>query len=878
MSDSDVVLHKIDEGHLKIQCDSDIAKSIRDNYKFFAPGYKFHPLYRNPRKRYWDGKVSLFNMKTNLFPFGLLDDLTGFLDEQNVSYEYMFPTNNLKNYDIDDAFLETFYARIFRNSSYYPRDYQHEAIRQLLFNKKAVVEEATGCHIKGTGVLMYDGSIKIVEDIAVGDMLMGADGHKREVLSLIKGTDQLYKAIPTRGKEFIVNGDHILHLCYSNSGKPNDKRDNTSINIPVNEYNKQNITFKHRTKLIWNDKELVFDSKEKNNTKLLPYFVGQYLGNGDTYYFGITSGDDITEMIYEQISLYGLNKEDITINNQRGCKHYHIRTRYKYGKKQPILNDFLSLGLIFRNNDTRTKCGEKFIPSVFKYGTIKDRYELLAGLIDSDGHLANGTYYEVVSKSKKLVDDLVFIARSLGFFVSVSDKYVKYCNKTYYRCNIQGDIAKIPVRVERKKYKGASFSERQKNYKRHNVSGLTVEPYNEDRTFYGFRLSGDGLYMLDNFMITHNSGKSLVIYCLIMYLLTIKMRIVLVVPNIMLVEQMRQDFKDYGWADCDRFLTIMYMDHEPDIRCPVLISTYQSLVKRDDSFISRYNAVVVDEVHQAPANSIQAILGKLIYTEYRMGMTGTLPDHSDPEQVAKVYEIYGSIGPLVARKPASELMEEGYLSKLKIANLIIKYPEKACLRNRNRPYDEEMATIIESHDRMWIFNYILNRIPEDENTIILCYQIKHLDAIFEHIQKHFGNKFKIRKIHGAVASDERIEIKGIAENEAGVVIVATYGTMSVGVNIKRLHNVILGSSRKSKISILQTIGRGLRLHETKDWLCLFDIVDDMRWKKRTGKIGENHCWEQFMCRLGHYKNQKFEYTNKIIKLEDLNLLDNDFGM
>jgi superfamily II DNA or RNA helicase len=506
---SDVVIEKVSEAFLKIFCARNIGYAIKDHYKFFAEGYRFHPLYKNPKKRVWDGKVSLLNLKNRLFPAGLLNDLTDFLDNQGYTYEYNFTVDKLKAYHISDEFLLKFYKEIFKDSSYYPRDYQHEGIKALLYNKKGVIEFSTA------------------------------------------------------------------------------------------------------------------------------------------------------------------------------------------------------------------------------------------------------------------------------------------------------------------------------------------------------------------------SGKSLVIYCLIRYLLGIKRKIVLIVPNIMLVEQMRSDFKDYGWTTCDDFLTIMYMGHVPDPAKPILVSTYQSMIKQDDSFIMRYNGVIIDEAHQAPAHSIQTILSKLVWADYRMGMTGTLPDHTNPEKVGRMYEIFGYLGPLVARKPAIELINEGYLSKIKIAGILIKYPEYLCIRNRYRPYDEEVLTITENVQRNKIFGYVLNRIPENENTIILCYLLKHLDLIYNYCQEQFGRKFKIRKISGAVDADERIQIKQEAEDESGVVIVATYGTMSVGVNIKRIHNIVLGSSYKSKERVLQTIGRGLRVHESKDWLTVFDIVDDLRWKKRTGNIGLNHVWQHFEERLKHYNMQGFEITNHIINLEDL---------
>ena len=98
--------------------------------------------------------------------------------------------------------------------------------------------------------------------------------------------------------------------------------------------------------------------------------------------------------------------------------------------------------------------------------------------------------------------------------------------------------------------------------------------------------------------------------------------------------------------------------------------------------------------------------------------------------------------------------------------------------------------------------------------------------------------------------------------------------MSTGVNIKKLHHIIAASSYKSKIKVLQSIGRGLRLHESKDKMVWWDIVDDMRWKKQKrinqkNEIGYNYMFEQFLARIKYYKEQDFKYINKKVDLSTL---------
>ena len=245
----DVLISKINESSVKIFCPQFIGHKIRDNYKFFAPGYKYSPKYKNPERpwqkgRHWDGKVSLLDLRDRLFPYGLLNNLTEFLDRENITYAFDFSTALDKDYRIHDNFMQLFYKEIFKDTSFYPRDYQHEAIRNLLYNKRGVVEEATGCHIAGTEILMSNGSVKKVEDISVDDKLMGKNGDVRTVLSLISGVGQLYKITPCSGDSFIVNGDHVLHLQYTNkSNSVVHKKAFTFIDISVNDYLKKSKTF-----------------------------------------------------------------------------------------------------------------------------------------------------------------------------------------------------------------------------------------------------------------------------------------------------------------------------------------------------------------------------------------------------------------------------------------------------------------------------------------------------------------------------------------------------------------------------------------------------------------------------------------------------------
>ncbi len=359
------------------------------------------------------------------------------------------------------------------------------------------------------------------------------------------------------------------------------------------------------------------------------------------------------------------------------------------------------------------------------------------------------------------------------------------------------------------------------------------------------------------------SGKSADIYCIIRYLLAINKRICLIVPSVMLVEQMRKEFIEYGWEEVDDYLTIQYQDHEPDITRPVLISTFQSLYTCDESIIKSYTAVIVDESHMAKAKTIKEILSKMVYADYRIGLSATLPDQS-PAKLGELLTIEAFLGPIISTKPAHELIEEGYLSSLKIINLILKYPKELC--EVKRSYKEEVEFINSFSSRNKFLDVIFSNIDKNQNSLVLVEELDHLESLYQHIESKFSHRFSVFKISGEIKAKKRLEIQNLSENRGGVIITATLGTMSTGVNIRRIHNVITASSSKAKTRVLQLIGRGLRLHESKQELLVWNAVDDLRYKNTDGSIHKNYTWKHFEQRLEHYKIQKYPWINKNLNL------------
>lgn len=362
------------------------------------------------------------------------------------------------------------------------------------------------------------------------------------------------------------------------------------------------------------------------------------------------------------------------------------------------------------------------------------------------------------------------------------------------------------------------------------------------------------------------SGKSLIIYSIIRYILEVTQgKILLVVPNITLVNQMFTDFKDYGWNDIENHVDILYSGKKITNK-RVLISTYQSIYKKGVDFFSEFDAILMDECHglNLDSKSLKSIMIKCENAIYRLGFTGTLPDDD-----VDIFTVYGYLGQQIFSLTTNELIDEGVLSNISIANVIFRYPEEIIKQYKNRTYPEEERLVESFNPRFKVLNWVFNNLDDKENTLILCRHIEHLKAIETHLLNTLDDKYKVAVIYGAIDGEKREEIRKLMNKEENMVLIGSYTTMSTGVNIPRIHNIVFASSYKSKIKILQSIGRGLRQAEGKDGLILWDIVDDLRWKNRKGKYVNNYLFDHFNQRLGFYTKNKFNFYNFELTVTDL---------
>jgi superfamily II DNA or RNA helicase len=352
------------------------------------------------------------------------------------------------------------------------------------------------------------------------------------------------------------------------------------------------------------------------------------------------------------------------------------------------------------------------------------------------------------------------------------------------------------------------------------------------------------------------SGKSLILYSLIRWNHNRGRKQLVIVPTTSLVEQLYTDFEDYSSVNnwnVEKYCNKIYADYDKVNTFDVTISTWQSLQKLPKSFFEPYDCIFGDEAHSFKAKALTEIITKCVNSPYKVGATGTL----DGTQTHKLV-LEGLFGPVYKVTTTKTLIDNKQLADLKIFCIVLEYDEEVRKLAKKFSYQEEMDFLVTHYKRnKFIRNLTLNC---KGNTLVLFqYVEKHGKILYEMVKEEASDNRKVFFIHGGTDTQDRESIRSIVEKETDAVIIASFGTFSAGVNIRNLHNVIFASPTKSRIRNLQSIGRGLRVSETKSACNLYDIGDDLSWKKN-----KNYTLQHLVERVKIYSEESFDY--KLVKV------------
>jgi len=372
-----------------------------------------------------------------------------------------------------------------------------------------------------------------------------------------------------------------------------------------------------------------------------------------------------------------------------------------------------------------------------------------------------------------------------------------------------------------------------------------------------------------------SSGKSLLIYTLMRLFMQKKSiagkKVLIVVPTTALVEQMTADFRDYSFKNGFDVAKSVHKIYDYDgvtlnTDKPVIVSTWQSLYRLKPEWFKQFGVVFVDEVHGAKADSLRTIMENLVDCKYRFGLTGTLDDVEMHELT-----IQGLFGDIVRVEHTWKMMERGEVAKLDIEMLFLRHPTtdskaltalKKPLKKPLKPaqkYKAEMDFLC-GHTKRNLFIKNLS-LKFGKNILVLFqYVDKHGKILHDLIERDAKTGRKVFLVYGGTETEQREQIRHIVEEETDAIIIASYGTFSTGISIKNIHGIVFASPSKSKIRVLQSIGRGLRMSDTKDSVTLFDLVDDL---SHAGD--ENYTLQHGMERIDIYSKERFNY--RVTKLE-----------
>ena len=345
------------------------------------------------------------------------------------------------------------------------------------------------------------------------------------------------------------------------------------------------------------------------------------------------------------------------------------------------------------------------------------------------------------------------------------------------------------------------------------------------------------------------SGKSLIIYLLSRWYE--KENVLILVPTTSLVEQMYSDFIDYGYDDTK--MQKIYQGHSKDITKSITISTWQSLYKLPRKFFENFGCILGDEVHLFKAKSLTGIMNKSISCKYRHGFTGTLDGTQTHRLILE--GLFGSVNRVTTTK---ELMDKKTLAKLVIKCIVLQYPEIDCKFMKTQKFQDEVDLIVRDERRN---KFIVNLTKHLKGNTLLLFQFveKHGAILYDMLK---GLERKVLYVHGGTDAQTRENIREITEKEKSAIIVASYGTFSTGINIRNLHNIMFASPSKSRIRVLQSVGRGLRKGNTKSSVVVYDIADDLTYKSR-----QNFTLRHFMERINIYNEEEFDYEIKNLNIE-----------
>lgn len=663
------------------------------------------------------------------------------------------------------------------------------------------------CLAYDTPVLMYDGNIKCVQDINIGDKIMGDDSTPRNILSLARGQEEMFEIRPTKGESYTVNKSHILSLKYNTGKKKNEIIDisvEEFLKLPKWYHGRANPLVGFRVPVHFEEKELPID----------PYLIGLWLGDGASHHSAISNQDStVLKYLINKLPEYGCY-----LRYTGDQYDYRINGSCKKGKNN--INFFWNT---IKSLDLKTN---KHIPRIYKCNSRENRLKILAGLLDTDGYLVHSKAgYEIIQKNTRLAEDIKYLCRSLGFSC-YNKKSVKSCmykglkkEGIYNRLTIYGfGIEEIPCKIPRKKAQPRKQIKNPLNY------GFKVISVGSG-DYYGFEIDGNRRFVLGTFDVTHNTVLGLYIAA------KLKKKTLVIVHKEFLLNQ---------WVErIEQFLPGarigVIQQNKVDIEDKdIVIAMVQSIVSRKypkETFDS-FSFTIGDEIHRICSRTFSQAL-YYISTKYSLGLSAT-PERKDGLTKILKWFLGEIITPMVGdtkyetsvRLVTAEYFETPEVKynirgKVNLPNLVTQVSEDP---GRNKQIVEEVIKCLAEDRKILIMTERRNQ----------CYELEKM-ILARNITESVG-------IYIGGMKEEAMK-----ESNTKDVIIVTYSMCAEGYDNKKMDTLIMATGRSD---IQQICGRIMRQNNPNNPL-IVDFQDNLE-----GLRGQAKKREKYYVKCGYMKPKR----------------------
>lgn len=689
----------------------------------------------------------------------------------------------------------------------------------------AILEVPCGrgkCLGRDTPILMYDGTTKMVQDIEVGDLIMGDDSTSRTVLSLARGREMMYRVVPNKGDPYIVNESHILSLKYSsqvNKETPKGTVLDISVmdylNLPKSYHGKGGVLVGYRVPVIFPKKEVDID----------PYLLGYWLGDGSSRGTGISTQESHVLRHLNGVC-FPIWHPDLYLQYTGDKYDYRINSTNKGVGSNSLMEGLKKYHLI----------QNKHIPDIYKCNDRITQLEILAGIIDSDGSLHDNSY-DIIQKNERLLDDIIFIARSLGF-AAYKLKCRKSCTYkgekregTYFRTCIHGSgLDEIPVKCVRKK------ATPRKQIKDVLNTRIKLEKLEVD-DYYGFEIDGNRRFVLGDFTVTHNTVMALDIIS------KLRQKTIVIVHKEFLMNQWIERIQEFlPGAQVGKIQGPVFDVEGKDI----VIGMLQTLYAKDfgSKAFAQFGLTIIDEVHRIGSEQFSKALFKVV-TPYMLGISATV---ERKDRLTNV--LYMFIGERIYHEERAK-DDKVTVRGIKFVTNDNDFNETDYDFRGNPKYSTMISKICNYGPRSDFIVRILSDLfaeYPDKQVMVLAHNRALLVYLYESIQnKGFASCGYY--IGGMKQCD-------LEETEGKQIVLATYAMAAEALDIKSLSTLVMASP---KTDITQSVGRILRVKGNNP--IVIDVIDS-----------HDHFGNQWNARKKYYKKNGY-FIQSVSSKDYVNMTD-----